>query len=111
MIIASRILKFQNRESEIDVQIDIHMPKLDESDWICHYEIHWPDGKQANFAKGFDSVQALHLGMQRICLDLYMSKYHTTGNLYWDKPGSGYGFPITPNGRSFLVGDDKIFEG
>ena len=104
-------MKFLKDGSELDAAIDIQAPELDGSDWICRYEIHWPDGVQSNFAKGFDSVQALHLSTQRICLDLYMSKYHAAGTLYWDKPGSGYGLPITPNGRSFLVGDDKIFEG
>ncbi|WP_157085371.1 DUF6968 family protein [Methylobacterium sp. Leaf99] len=111
MIIASRMLKFQNKGSELDVKIDIHMPEPNESDWICRYDIQWPDSTQSNFAKGSDSIQALHLGLQRICLDLYMSEYHATGNLFWSAPGGGYGFPITRNGRSFLIGDDKTFEG
>jgi hypothetical protein len=42
---------------------------------------------------------------------LYFSDYHKTGCLYFEKQGSGYGFPVPKNARDMLIGDDRTFEG
>jgi hypothetical protein len=31
------------------------------------------------------------------------------GNLFWDKPGNGYGFPVVSSLRDLLVGEDAIY--
>jgi hypothetical protein len=58
---------------------------------------------------GVDAFQALHLTLERIGLDLYTSPYHAAGELVWEKPGDGYGFPVPPNVRHLLVGADRQF--
>lgn len=62
-------------------------------------------------AYGYDSVQARVLAINSIGNDLYFSDYHKTGRLKWEKPNSGYGFPVTKNARDLLVGYDKEFDG
>lgn len=79
--------------------------------WICRYSIGWPDSARDSFGAGVDSIQALHLALQKIGIELYASAYHKAGVLMFDRPGNGYGFPIPKNGRDLLIGDDKIFEG
>jgi len=49
--------------------------------------------------------------MQKIGSDIYFSDYHETERLYFETPGSGYGFPVPKNARDTLVGDDKRFDG
>ena len=49
--------------------------------------------------------------MQKIGSDIYFNDYHKTGRLYFEPPGSGYGFPVPKNARDTLVGDDKRFDG
>jgi len=60
---------------------------------------------------GVDRFQALFLTLQKIGADIYFSDYHKTGRLYFERQGSGYGFPVPKNARDLLVGDDKRFEG
>ena len=78
---------------------------------MCRYEIDWPEVTRKSFAAGLDSVQALHLALQKIGIDIYMSKHHESGALIWINPDDGYGFPVPKNGRDFLIGSDKTFEG
>lgn len=33
------------------------------------------------------------------------------GQLYFEMPGSGYGFPAPKDARDLLVGEDKRFDG
>ncbi len=56
-------------------------------------------------------MQAIILTLQMIGARLYFSDYHKSGRLYFERPGSGYGFPVPKNARDVLVGDDKKFEG
>ena len=58
---------------------------------------------------GVDSVQALDLALRAVGAQLYASDHHASGNLVWEEPGKGYGFPVTNNIRDLLVGDDKRF--
>lgn len=111
MPIAERVLTFRDGPGAVAVTVRIFRPETDGVDWTCRYEIDWPDGRRVSAAAGFDSVQALHLALQKIGIDLYMSRYHATGSLSWGPPGSGYGFPVPKNGRGLLVGNDKRFEG
>ena len=56
-------------------------------------------------------MQALNLTLQKIGTELYMNPYHAAGELVWKGPGEGYGFPVPKNGRDFLIGFDKEFDG
>ena len=109
MKIATRRLKLRGRSGEADVQIDIFLPEADGNAWRCRYEIAWPEEKWSSFGGGFDQAQALILALQKIGVDLYFSDYHKSGDLYWDSPGKGYGFPLPPSARDLLVGDDAKF--
>ena len=109
MLIATRLLKLRTPEAEIDIPINIFAPEEDDRAWKCSYEIHWPEGKRTSAAWGFDSVQAILLALQKIGTDIYVSGYHKSGNLMWDKPGNGYGFPVPHNARDWLEGDDAVF--
>jgi hypothetical protein len=108
MIIATRQLLLASDGSEIPVPILIHAPIEGDRCWECVVEIGWPEGQKRITARAFDGVQALYLAMQRIALELYASPHHEAGNLRWDKPGSGYGFPMPKVGYEDLVGEDRI---
>lgn len=58
---------------------------------------------------GADAMQALVIALQTVGAELYTSAYHTSGALYRERPGGGYGFPVTSGLRDLLEGDDKIF--
>jgi hypothetical protein len=51
-------------------------------------------------------MQALILALKMIGTEIYMSDYHKSGNLMWDEPGQGYGFPVAHNIRNLLEGRD-----
>ncbi|MBX9931475.1 MAG: hypothetical protein K2Y56_08040 [Methylobacterium sp.] len=111
MIIATRLLRIRKSGAVIDVQIRIYIPEIEGTSWKCKYEIDWPNDTRVSEGYGVDSVQALHISLQKLGLDLYMSDYHSKGQLFWEKPDEGYGFPVPKNGRDFLIGEDKRFEG
>jgi hypothetical protein len=108
MIIAHRVLTYNDDLGETAVPISIYAPTEADRCWECRFEIGWPDGGNTRTARGLDGVQALYLAMQRIALELYGSKYHKTGLLRWTKPGEGYGFPIAKAGYENLIGEDRI---
>jgi hypothetical protein len=56
MIIARRSLKTSEGGKDREVAIDIHAPEPARVDWICRYEIDWPEGKVERHAGGTDSV-------------------------------------------------------
>lgn len=110
MIIAERVLKMRAASSILDLPIRIFAPQRSAAgSWSCRYEIDWPDGKWSMDAGGVDSVQALSLALQMIGSELYTSGYHRSGDLYFDAPGRGYGFPVAATLRDRLVGDDRTF--
>jgi hypothetical protein len=109
MVIANRLLKLRLGSSDIDVPIRIYAPKANGIDWTCHYEIGWPEGTRKSYAAGIDAIQVLHLALQKIGVDVYTSKHHESKALSWEKPGRGYGFPVSKNIRDLLEGDDAKY--
>ena len=53
-------------------------------------------------------VQAINLAMSMVGADLYGSPYHEAGTLMFEGPGTGYGFPVAPDYRENLIGDDRL---
>ena len=111
MLIGSRLLKLKLGSGHRDLQVRLFVPEKGESDWSCRYEIDWPEGLRESAAYGIDAIQALHLALQKIGVDLYASDHHKTGTLMWEGTGGGYGFPVPKNLRDMLVGDDQRFDG
>ncbi|WP_373322579.1 DUF6968 family protein [Methylobacterium cerastii] len=111
MLIATRLITLIQNSDKIQVEVRLFAPTKEEADWICRYEIDWPSARRSSFAAGLDSMQAIYLAQQKIGIDIYMSNHHAKGSIYWQKPNSGYGFPVPKNGRVFLVGEDKLFDG
>ena len=107
MIIARRSLKTSEGGKDREVAIDIHAPEPARVDWICRYEIDWPEGKVERHAGGIDSVQALFHALQMIGAEVNTSGRHRPGQLEWLAKGRGYGFPVPNNIRDLLVGDDR----
>lgn len=104
----TRLLAATTPSGNKDVPIEIQPPTQGDQCWECRYAIGWPEGEQRGIARGYDSMQAIYLAMQRIALKLYGSSYHAAGALVWDKPGNGYGFPMPKSGYEDLVGEDRI---
>src|SRR5258708_7097823 len=109
MIIATRVLKLRHPAGDIEIPIRIFAPERQAVDWACGFEVDWPDGRLAMAAVGIDAVQALELALKMIGAQIYASDHHASGNLMWEAPGKGYGFPVTNGIRDVLVGDDKKF--
>jgi Domain of unknown function (DUF6968) len=110
MSIASRILKLRTAESEAEIAIRIFAPEIEKPGaWGCRYEVDWPEGTHAMTIWGFDAMQALFPALQTIGAEIYASDYHKSGNLFWDVPGKGYGFPVVPTLRDLLQGDDAKY--
>jgi hypothetical protein len=109
MVIATRLLKLRQGLSEIPVPIRIFAPKQREVDWACRFEIDWPNEPIQLDTMGIDPVQALELAFRMIGASIYASDHHTSGNLMWEAPGKGYGFPVPNNIRDLLVGEDKRY--
>ncbi|KAA0123319.1 hypothetical protein CIW48_14215 [Methylobacterium sp. P1-11] len=111
MIIASRVLELVSSLGMRSFEISIYVPESQGGVWVCRYTTDWPHQKRQSYAAGVDSIQALHLALQKIGMELYVSPHHLSGNLKWEKSGDGYGFPVPKNGRDMLIGADKAFEG
>lgn len=109
MIIATRDLVLRDQARDIDVPVRIHAPENANGDWICRFEIDWPEGKVERWGTGVDAVQALLFALQMIGAEVYASSEHKSGCLEWLEPGRGYGFPVSDNIRGLLVGDDRRF--
>ena len=109
MIIATRHLLLHDKGRTTDIPIRIHAPEKAEVDWICRFEIGWPEGRAERWGGGVDAVQALLFALQMIGAEVYTSSQHQSGRLEWLERGRGYGFPVPDNIRDLLVGDDKRF--
>ena len=110
MLIASRTLKLKADGAVVDVPVELFAPVRESNGaWRCVYTIGWPDGASRKSTFGVDSLQALILALQMIGVELHVSDAHDMGALFWDKPGNGYGFPVMPNMRDQLVGDDAKY--
>jgi hypothetical protein len=110
MEIATRTITLRDSGRDIDIPIRVLAPVQREARaWSCHYEIDWPEGKEARDIWGYDSVQAILLTFQAIGADIYTSSYHKSGNLFCERFGDGYGFPVPNNMRDLLEGDDTKY--
>ncbi|KRA55981.1 DUF6968 family protein [Devosia sp. Root635] len=111
-MIASRVLQIVNDSGpSTPLEVRIYQPVVEDRSWACHYDIDWPNGPRKSAAHGVDSVQAINLAMTKIGAELYASDYHARGQLVFEKPGNGYGFPVPRPMRDALVGDDAKFGG
>jgi uncharacterized protein DUF6968 len=107
VIIAHRRLILNGPSGEVEVPVRLFQPEEDGAAWICRYEIEWPSEKRSRYAAGVDSIQALMLALQLIGIEIYTSRYHRSRSLKWLEKYQGYGFPLSPNVRDLLEGDDK----
>lgn len=107
--IATRVLKLRQDGGDVDMPVYIFAPEQQASSWACRFEIGWPDGCHAMAAHGVDAVQALDMALRMIGAVIYTSDHHKSGDLMWEAPGKGYGFPVTGNIRDLLEGDDKAY--
>jgi hypothetical protein len=107
MIIAERMLKLRGASEDVPVPVRIFAPRQDNDAWACRWEIHWPDRQRASEMFGFDSTQSLILALQTVGSELYASNEHKSGRLSWFESRTGYGFPVPPNLRHILAGDDE----
>jgi hypothetical protein len=108
MTFATRTLTIVQQGRRTPVPVVIHQPQQHPRHWECAFEIGWPVGTLQFNAKGADGMQAVYLAMQAIAIRLYSSPYHAAGELVWDKPGDGYGFPMPKPGYPDLIGEDRI---
>lgn len=108
-MIARRTLRLTQEGGDIAIEIRVFAPEDSGQGWFCKYEIDWPEGKQIMQGWGVDSVQAILLAFQMIGADIYSSSYHKSGRLSFEKPGRGYGFPVSEGIRDLLVGDDRKY--
>jgi len=109
MLIATRVLKLCRASADIEIPVRIFAPVQSAVDWSCRFEIDWPEEKRVRIATGIDAIQSLLLALQMIGAQIYTSDYHTAGNLMWQAPGQGYGFPVPNNIRDLLMGNDAIY--
>lgn len=107
MIVAERSLFIKGNRGPSIVLIRFQLPVYDRNAWICGYSIGWPEGELRHRGMGVDAVQALYGAMQLAAVDIYASRHHRAGTLYFDKPGDGYGLPLPFGSRDQALGDDK----
>ena len=107
MIAAERTLFIRTGRTTVKVPVIIEVPFFDRNAWICKFSIGWPEGTAYHHGMGFDAVQAMQGALKTIAIHLYASPYHHSGQLLFDKPGDGYGFPLPFGGRDQAIGSDK----
>ena len=107
MKIAARTLHIQTDAIPTPVQIVVNAPVSDNGAWACEFVIGWPEGDFTFRAMGLDAVQALSIALGRIAYQLYMSPHHAAGTLYFERPGTGYGFRLPSHIRHLAIGDDR----
>jgi hypothetical protein len=110
MIIASRTLTLRKGDRSIEIPIDVFAPESERPGvWKCRNDVGWREGVRSYAGWGADSVQALLIALGMIGAEIYSSNYHKSGNLFWQTPGNGYGFPVAPTLRDLLEGDDRTY--
>jgi hypothetical protein len=109
MIIATRILSLSWQGSIRPVEVRIHAPVPNQSSWDCEFEIDWPEAPRRKTIGGVDSTQALFLALEIVGAEIYASAHNKSGRLFWEVPGSGYGFPVPSSIRDLFEGDDIRF--
>lgn len=111
MIIGSRTLCVRHEGRLRDVLISLHLPVKAGKSWDCRYEIGWPDAPVSSFAGGNDAIAAIFAAIEKIGMELHMSRYHHERTMSWLAPWEGYGFPLPKGARDELIGDDQRFYG
>ena len=106
MIIAERLLQLRGNST---VKVSIHAPEQQFPDWVCRFEINWPEGAVARSAGGVDSAQALFQAFQMIGAEICTSSYFEKQRIFWMDGYVGCGFPVPQNIRDVLIGDDAKF--
>ena len=106
MIIARRTLTLRQQGQDHAVEVTLAAPRFETGCWLCSYEIHWPSGPSRFYGAGADSMQALVLAMQMVSAELYTSAAGKAGELFFETPGTGFGFPAPPTMRDLLTEED-----
>lgn len=106
-----RELTYAGDEGDVKVAVIVGESFASGGDWGCRYDIRWPDGGESGTVYGVDAIQAVELTFRTIGALIYTSDAHRSGNLFWEKPGQGYGFPVPNTIRDLLIGDDARFFG
>lgn len=109
MIIGTRSLKLRQGQNDASVAVRVFMPERGANSWTTRYEIDWPEATRKGVAHGLNSVQALMLALKMVGSEIYTSNYHKSKKLMWERPGQGYGFPVSQNIRDLLEGDDAKY--
>ncbi len=110
MITATRTLTLRTGNRDIAIPIKVHTPEQKAAlNWICRFEIDWPEGKAERWGAGVDAIQAQLIALQMIGAEIYTSPHHDASLLSWFEPGQGYGFPVSNNIRDLLIGDDAKY--
>ena len=52
MIIATRSLFLRAENRDIEIPIRIHAPEKARVDWMCRFDIGWPEGKAERWGRG-----------------------------------------------------------
>jgi hypothetical protein len=98
MIIARRTLTLRQQGQNHPVEVTLAAPRFETGCWLYCYEIHWPSGPRRFYGAGADSTQALVIAMQMVSAELYTSAPGKAGELFFETPGTGVGFPGPPCG-------------
>lgn len=110
MPVATRTLTLHVEKRDLRVEVTISPPRAEpDGSWSCIYSIGCPSQPRTGKAVGIDAVQALQLALQLVGAELYASPYHASGQLCWERPGQGYGFPVPQTIRDMLVGEDSRY--
>lgn len=108
MLLATRVLRVRSRPT-VEIPVRIFTPEQKGPDWSCHFEIGWPEGVVKREVIGIDAIQALELALRMIGTIIYSSDLHRSGELVWQAPRQGYGFPVPNTIRDLLTGQDREF--
>lgn len=112
MIIATRTLTVRVGRQDRPVAIHLFKPEqISANSWDCRYEIGWPEGAISSFASGNDALAAIFAAIEKIGMEIHMSRYHHERSMWWLKPWEGYGFPMPKGARDELIGDDQRYFG
>ncbi|MEM8777244.1 MAG: hypothetical protein AAGF53_19645 [Pseudomonadota bacterium] len=85
------------REFEVDgksVECRFFQPEEDEVDYVCRYEIDWPNKVVASKSFGVDQVQALLLAMQKAHVELLFARVKNRQRVEWLED-ENLGLPIS----------------
>ncbi len=109
MIIGTRSLTLRDDDGDKEIQIRLHAPEKAPVDWVCRFEIDWPEGRAERWGAGMDGIDAVLAALKLIGAEINASDYKKSGRLVWLAPGRGFGFPVPNNIRDLLEGDDARY--